>query len=361
MRVDSSNSRPAAEQQPDIEFETPTYTEHHDLSYYLADGQRHPITSPTEHGIRRQHILSQMEQVMGELPRPAARVALQLRVKHIEETDKYFRLSIDYVADAVDGIADRVPAYLLLPKGLTGQRPAMLCLHPTHFELGKAQICGLGGQPSRFYAHELAEAGYVCLAPDYPGFADYAYDFAANQSDYPSGTMKAIWNNIRAVDLLESLPGVDRDKIGAIGHSLGGHNALYTAAFDQRVRCVVTSCGFNAFEHYYGGNLQGWSSDRYMPRIASQFGLSPQQMPFDFPEVLAAIAPRPLFVNAPLHDANFAVEGVRICETKLQLLLENLGQNSATRFVYPDAEHDFPDAIRAEAYQWLSKTLDVSF
>ena len=169
--------------------------------------------------------------------------------------------------------------------------------------------------------------------------------------------MKAIWDNIRGVDLLESLACVDGEKIGAIGHSLGGHNALFTAAFDQRLRCVVTSCGFNAFEDYYEGNLKGWSSDRYMPRIASQFELSPSRMPFDFPEVLAAIAPRALFVNAPLHDANFAVVGVRKCEQSVRPLYELLGKLQDFKFVYPDAEHDFPEEVRKQAYEWLDEQL----
>ena len=73
----------------------------------------------------------------------------------------------------------------------------MLCLHPTHFELGKAQLLGLGGKVSRWYAHELAERGFVCLVPDYPGFAEYKYDFDANTDRFGSGTMKAIWNNSR--------------------------------------------------------------------------------------------------------------------------------------------------------------------
>ena len=47
--------------------------------------------------------------------------------------------------------------------------------------------------------------------------------------------MKAIWNNVRAIDLLESLPEVDPDAIGCVGHSLGGHNGLFTAAFDTRI------------------------------------------------------------------------------------------------------------------------------
>src|SRR5437588_7907531 len=104
--------------------------------------------------------------------------------------------------------------------------------------------------------------------------------------------MKAIWNNVRAVDLLQSLSGVDAEKIGCIGHSLGGHNAIFTAAFDTRIKALVSNCGFTTFPKYYGGNLKGWTSDRYMPRIASAYHLKPDAVPFDFTEVIAALAPR---------------------------------------------------------------------
>jgi dienelactone hydrolase len=290
---------------------------------------------------------------MGPLPTSERRVDLAVEIESVESTEKYTRIKLTYVPEA----GDRVPAYLLVPHHLTAPAPAMLCLHPTHFELGKAQLLGLGGKVSRFYAHELAERGMVCLVPDYPGFAEYKFDFATQGSGYASGTMKAIWNNIRGLDLLESLPCVQRDAIGCIGHSLGGHNSLYTAAFDVRIGAVVTSCGFNAFEDYYGGNLKGWTSDRYMPRIASEYGSDPARMPFDFPEVLAAIAPRPLFVNAPLRDANFAVVGVRKCQAAVEPVYQLLGKRDAVTFVYPDAEHDFPDEVREQAYQWLEKQL----
>lgn len=343
--------------------QAPLNPTHDSFQTLVLDGQTVPLATARDHGLRRQQILRQMEQVMGALPSSAMRAPLDVRVDSIDDTEHYWRIKLSYVAEtaAADAVAgtlpDRVPAYLLVPHACEQPLPAMLCLHQTDFQHGKGSVCGLGGRPTLHYAHELAEAGYVCLAPDYPGFADYAYDFATDRERYASGTMKAIWNNIRSVDLLEALPCVNRERIGAIGHSLGGHNALYTAAFDQRVRCVISSCGFNAFDHYYGGNLKGWSSDRYMPRIASQYGATAQHMPFDFPEVLAAIAPRPLFVNAPLHDDNFAVEGVRKCEAAVRPLLELLGKSAATRFEYPDEQHDFPDLMRVEAYAWLKDNL----
>lgn len=365
----TSDSPQAAAEEPEREqtFHHFSYeiTRHDDFTVLQTEQGERPLATALDHGLRRHQILRQLEHVMGALPRSEQRRPLEIEVESVEDAGKYLRIKLSYVADnALGGTAarlqvDRVPAYLLVPHARPEPLPAMLCLHPTQFALGKAQICGLGGQVSRFYAHELAEAGFVCLVPDYPGFGEYQYDFSQHQASYVSGTMKAIWNNIRGIDLLEGLPCVHRDRIGVIGHSLGGHNALYTAAFDQRLQCAVSSCGFNAFADYRGGNLKAWSQDLYMPRIATHFALDPAQMPFDFPEVLAAIAPRPLFVNAPLHDANFAVVGVRKCEASLQPLLRLLGVAEQTQFVYPNAAHDFPDEIRQQAYAWLQKRLEL--
>jgi dienelactone hydrolase len=340
---------------------------------------------------------------MGSLPSPGQRASLDVEIESREKTSDYTRIKLTYAAEP----GDRVPALLLVPNsvelyadGVTGKAalggegattgrgfgrtlPAMLCLHPTNPD-GKAQTAGLVGQPTRHYGHQLAQRGFVCLIPDYPSFGDYKkYDFhrkiainvpnnaqggaaGGNQAAqgitlerpvYLSGSMKAIWNNIRAVDLLESLGYVDLDNIGAIGHSLGGHNALFTAVFEPRLKCVVTSCGFTAFHDYYKGDLKGWTSDRYMPKIRDVYGNNPDKMPFDFHEVLAAIAPRPIYVNAPLHDSNFEVEGVKKCIAAAQPVYELLGAKDALTVEYPDAAHDFPDDVRERVYQWLEKQL----
>jgi dienelactone hydrolase len=351
LPTDLSSTPPAA----------PAYSDHAKLLFHKdAAGAPHDVKDAFDWGVRRAHILAGMERAMGELPGPSRRVPLDVKVLSEEDTPHYVRKKITYAADpgiaSGGGGVDRVPAFLLIPKNLKGPAPAMLCLHPTS-PLGKAQIAGLGGQPTRFYAHELAERGYVCLVPDYPSFGDYKYDFKTDGKAYASGTMKAIWNNIRGLDLLESLPEVNADRIGAIGHSLGGHNALFTAAFDQRIRAVVTSCGFNAFAHYYGGNLKGWTSDRYMPRIAGEFGSDPAKMPFDFHEVLAAMAPRPVFINAPKGDANFAVAGVEDAVAAAAKVYALRKASDRLHVVYPEGGHDFPDAVRHEAYKWLDAQL----
>ncbi|HEX3148413.1 MAG TPA: alpha/beta fold hydrolase [Gemmataceae bacterium] len=298
----------------------------------------------------RSAALKRMEEVMGPLPTPARKAPLDVQITSEEKLDGYVRKKLTYVAEE----GDRVPAYLLIPTEFKDKRPAALCLHQTT-AIGKGQPVGLDKDANKHYAWELVKRGYVCLVPDYPSFGDYKYDF--KKSAHPSGTMKAIWNNVRGVDLLQSLPEVDGDRIAAIGHSLGGHNALFTAAFDERIKAVVTCCGFCSFAKYYGGNLKGWTSDRYMPRIASEYGNDPKRVPFEFADVLTVIAPRAILTVSPTKDDNFAVEGVKDVIRAVKPIYEKLGAADELQARYPDAGHDFLPEERKAAYEFLDRRL----
>jgi fermentation-respiration switch protein FrsA (DUF1100 family) len=278
-------------------------------------------------------------------------VPLDPKVTEEVTTDTYVVKKMTIAVEA----GDRLPLILLIPKHLTGRAPTVLCLHPTNRALGKGVVTGAGDKSDLHYAIHLAERGYVTLAPDYVNMGEYRFDPYAH--GYASATMKGIWNHMRCVDLLRSLPEVDGERIGAIGHSLGGHNALFLAVFDPRVRCVVSSCGFCSFPTYMKGDLTGWSHDGYMPRIRTVFGRNPAKMPFDFPEVVAAIAPRPFLACAPVHDENFAVQGVKDCLATAEPVYDLLGAGNRLRGIYPDAGHDFPPSARQAAYEWLDRWL----
>jgi dienelactone hydrolase len=290
-----------------------------------------------------------MQRVMGPMPPDERKVPLDVHVYDEVPLQRYVRKTISFAPEA----GDRVPAFLLIPNDPKGKAAAALCLHQTT-PIGKQEPVGMG-QRNLAYAAELAERGVVALVPDYPNFGDYKID--PYEKGYASATMKGIWNHRRALDLLVSLPEVDPARLGTIGHSLGGHNALFVAAFDPRIKAVVTSCGFNAFPKYVGGNLSGWSHKGYMPRVDAEYGKDPKRMPFDFTEVLGAIAPRALFINAPLRDGNFEVSGVRDCVAAAAPVYELLGAKEALRAVYPDAGHDFPPEIRKQAYEFLDEAL----
>jgi dipeptidyl aminopeptidase/acylaminoacyl peptidase len=311
------------------------------------------IRTRTDWQKARRQILDGMQLVMGKLQRFDSRETGMewYEESKIEELPTFSRLKIRYQA-ALD---DWVPAYLLTPKNLNRPGPAMLCLHQTT-KIGKDEPAGLGGNPNLQYAKELAERGFVCIVPDYPYLGEN--DFDPYQHGYASCTMKGIVNHIRAIDLLQSLPFVSPNRIGAVGHSLGGHNTLFVAAFDPRIRAMVTSCGFTSFRKYYKGDLTGWSGVRYMPRIAEKYGKTWAQMPFDFPEILASLAARPLFINAPLHDANFDVSGVQDCVAAAMRIYQDIfNAGDSLVATYPDAGHEFSAQVRKQAWTFLDRWL----
>jgi len=333
----------------------PRYPEHQDLSYFLdAEGAKVAITTPADWAKRRAHLLAHMQSVMGEVPNATKRVALDLKVVEEVLVNGLRRQKVSYQTEP----ATRNQAYLFLPMvedKAQPKRPAVLCLHQT-IAIGKQEPAGMGGNPNLHYALHLAQRGYITLAPDYPSFGEYAYTFPA-EAGYLSGSMKAIWDNIRAVDLLQSLPGVDGERIGCIGHSLGGHNTMFTAVFEPRIKALVSNCGFTRFHKYYNGALMGWTSDRYMPRIRTVHHNNPDEVPFDFTEIVAAFAPRPFLASAPVRDSNFEVSGVKDCIRVARPIYELHGVAGNLAENYPESEHDFPADAREVAYRFLDKHL----
>ena len=331
----------------------PKYVEHQDLSYFLdASGHRQPIKTRAEWAKRREHIAAGMQAVMGPLPKPEKPVLLDMRVEEEVAVGELTRKKISYHTDSTER---RVKAFLFLPKTDKKPIPAILCLHQTT-NIGKSEPAGLGGNPNLNYALHLAQRGYVTLAPDYPSFGEYPFDFAPAHG-YTSGSMKAIYDNIRAVDVLQSLPEVDKDRIGCIGHSLGGHNTMFTAFFEPRIKCLVSNCGFTRFHKYYNGALKGWTSARYMPLIDSRHHNSPDEVPFDFPEIVAGFAPRPFLASSPVGDSNFEVSGVKDSIASAKPIYDLLGAAESLQANYPDCAHDFPEDVRKVAYEFFDKHL----
>jgi pimeloyl-ACP methyl ester carboxylesterase len=179
---------------------------------------------------------------------------------------------------------------------------------------------------------------------------------------YASGTMKAIWDNMRGLDLLAALPFVKGDRFAAIGHSLGGHNAIFTAVLDPRIAIVVSSCGFDSFLDYYDGAPamwapgKGWTQDRYMPGLA-KFAGNLAAIPFDFHELIAALAPRPIWINAPLRDSNFRYRSVDAIVTAARGVYALHGAERNLTVHHPDCPHEFPREMREQAYAAIDAAL----
>jgi hypothetical protein len=332
------------------------------LVYRGQDGASKPVATTDDWHQRRKEIVAGMQLVMGRLPGSEKRCPLDVKVEEEVDCGSYVRRSITYSSEP----GSRVPAYLLIPKRvLRGEArekhiPAVLCLHPTDDLVGNGVVVGLGSRPNRAYASELAERGYVTLAPNYPLLAKYQPDIKA--LGWESGTLKAVWDNMRGLDLLESLPFVKPGAFGAIGHSLGGHNSVYTAVLDERIKVVVTSCGLDSYLDYYGGDKKvwlpekGWAQTRYMPKLAGYRGRL-EEIPFDFHEMIGALAPRHVLIIAPLKDSNFRAASVDRIVASARPIFALYGHPERLRVEHPDCEHDFPNAMREKSYSLIDSVL----
>lgn len=325
------------------------YPDHTDLTYVERGEKQHPIKSAADWEVRRGHVLANLQRVMGPLPSPLRRVPVDVKIVEEKRVGALVRRKITYQSDP----DDRVPAYLFVPADPPAKKlPAILCLHQTN-AFGKDETAGLRGNPEHKYALDLAERGYITIVPDYPSFGEHRFDFKT-KTTYASGSMKAIWDNIRALDVLETLPEVDRERIGVIGHSLGGHNGMFTAVFEPRIKVIVSSCGFTTFRK---DDLPSWTGPRYMPRIQTHFGNDAKKVPFDFQEIVAAFAPRPFLACAAEKDDDFDVSGVREVMKAAEGVYQLHGAEKDLSAYYPAGKHAFPADARKEAYEFLDRYL----
>lgn len=336
------------------------------LSYIDKGGELKTVHTFDEWQTRRRQIQDSMQAVMGNLPERKHLPPFNIQTLDSVTTKNYTRYNIRFTAAE----KEEVPAYLYVPVKKTHNKkfPAMLALHETGIQ-GKKIVDGQTGKPNLAYAKELAERGYIVIAPDYPGFGDLKeYDFTTDR--YQSGTMKSIFDNMRCIDLLLSRADVDANRIGVIGHSLGGHNAIFTGAFDDRLKVVVSSCGWTLMHDYfngdstsahkYGGKLWPWAQERYMPLMRDKYNLDPDKIPFDFDEAIAVIAPRAFFSNSPVNDANFNTAGIKKGIADIREVYDFLQAPGNLQVHYPDSEHDFSLRVRWKAYDFIDSVFGLA-
>lgn len=317
------------------------------------------VESPADWASKRSQIEAAWMAVVGALP---DRVAPAYQVLGQTELADHTRLHIAYATAG----GDQVTAFLLLPHTVaTGRRhPAILALHPTANE-GKADVATPEGRPNRQYGLELVARGYVVLAPDtitagervLPGVGPYCT--APFDQAHPewSAVGKMLTDHLHGLDLLCSLPMVDPERIGAIGHSLGAYNAFFLAGIDRRIRAVVSSCGLSPFagdpeEHRWG--KRDWFS--HLPRLSE--AIARGAVPFEFHEIAALAAPTPFFNYVGQTDRIFPHwQQVAAASLELARLYEWMGTSERYVGLMGAGGHDFPQPIRQMAYDFLAHWL----
>ena len=259
---------------------------------------------------------------------------------------------------------ERAHAYLAVPLNHTGRLPAVVALHGT-FKQGKERAAGLVGNPGKAYLDHLAKRGYVVIAPDHfvAGHRippEGSYETGRFHAKHPNWTAvgKFTYEHSIAVDVLQSLDVVDGDRIGALGHSLGGHGTFFLAAYDSRIKAATSNCSASFFRH--NSKVEAWSRDHwYVYFKPIRAGLLRGELPdIDFHEIISLIAPRAFLDLSALNDGDPLTQRQRVL-MNMKIMdvyeLENVPGNFA--FYVHGRGHSVKHESRELMYGWMDAHL----
>lgn len=279
-----------------------------------------------------------LEKLMGKYDFSIKKVDYE--VIHEAVYDEYRLLKIEFVSN----YSAKVPAYLTIPNDLSSKY-VFVCLHQTNDSIGKAELVNLSGDSQLAFATYLTQKGIATISLDYPFFGENKNN--PYSLGYISTSMNAIIDNSHAITLIQQL--FPNKFVGLIGHSLGGHNALFTTFFDSRVNICISSNGFTEFDFYNGGDLTNWSQDKYMPRMQTLYSSLAANLDFSMLDIIANLKCTQLLVSAALKDTNFDVNGVKFIETELR----NTSAKLKFDFYYPNETHSNPEFIYSIINKYL--------
>ncbi len=245
-------------------------------------------------------------------------------------------------------------AHLLVPKRSAAPRPAVICQH------------GMGGTPHAIaglveeedayhrFGQRLAERGYVVLAPHCINFVEWRTHLHNKALLFGRTLMGLeIWREMRAVDLLETLPEVDSERIGFYGLSQGGKMALWFPPLEPRIRATVVSAFYNERT-----KKQLRASPHYRPFIETreQSYFEPDFLTeFSDYDLASLICPRPVMIEHGQHDSSYYIESAREEFYPLKDIYERLGIGERCEW----GEFDGPHEIHGvESFAFLDRWLN---
>jgi dienelactone hydrolase len=286
---------------------------------------------------RRTHLRKQILSAAGLLPLPA-RTDLHPQVFGRIENQ-------DYTIEKI--LLETLPGYYLggnlyRPRTAapTGGFPAVASPHG-HWNYGRLEHTTLASIPVR--AINLARQGYVVLAYDMVGYNDtiqtpHAFGDDPVEQLWSFGPLGLqLWNSMRVVDFLESLPDVDRARIGVTGASGGGTQTFLLAAVDERVK-------FDAPVNMLSAIMQGGSPCENAPNLrVGAFNL----------EFGAMMAPRPMLMVAATGDwtKNTPQEEY----PAIRGIYELYDRVANLEMVQIDAPHNYNQQSREAVYRFFGK------
>lgn len=244
-----------------------------------------------------------------------------------------------------------VTANLYRPAEAEAPCPAVLylCGH------GAVKENGISFGNKVYYQHHgywMARHGFVCLMIDSLQLGEieaihhgtYQYDrwWWLSRGYTPAGV--EAWNCIRALDYLETRDEVDSTRMGCTGRSGGGAYSWWIAALDERITCAAPVAGITDLrDHVIHGCVEGHCDCMFMVNTYR----------WDYSQVAALVAPRPLLIVNTDRDPIFPLEGVvRIHRHVASLYERNQAVGSLGLVIGPGPHEDTQD-LQVPTLRWF--------
>jgi dienelactone hydrolase len=257
--------------------------------------------------------------LLGDMPKPIPLIIDTLekvsigggwryKIRYLsEDSNAYFHTPKDYI-----------DAYLFVPSHTKGAKlPAIIAIHQdgAHNYIGKNEPAGIAGDEDQHYGIELFKRGYIVICADrfYHGnrrrianpdtAADLWNEGTILSIEHWAGQLmsvgrtaigKEVYDLEKTVDVLYAIPAVDRNRIGAIGHSAGGNALAYFMFADPRVKLGVSSCGVFEMANWFDEKAP---MKRYAFTVIPNFVNIARTSDF-----VGLIAPRPFLMTRGLWE-----------------------------------------------------------
>jgi dienelactone hydrolase len=287
-----------------------------------------------------------LKRLLGPFP---ARCSPDTVVLGTTDCGLYARETIEYAVEP----NERIKCFVLVPKHINRPVPGIFAhhQHASQFDLGKSEVVGLRGDSDQAYASELAERGYVVIAPDSLAFEERNWSSPSGYAEYFELATRLVQGRTLlakclhdvgvALDYLLARPEVDPLRIGFIGHSYGAKMAIWAPALDDRIRASVSNCGCVNYKQSLAREI-GVQMEFCVPSVL-QFG--------DVEDIVRLVAPRALLLQATSDDkwsrgANSIYEYAKSSFPKGKLKLG-----------YWPGGHVFTHEMRQAAYRFLDEHL----
>lgn len=205
--------------------------------------------------------------------------------------------------------------------------PAVIWLHPISNPHGYVAGYRRGEQPHL----ALARLGMAVFAFDQIGHGSRLEEIKNFYPRYPQWSLlgKNVEDTLAAVEALRKMDFIDAKRIYLLGYATGAMAALHAAALDDQVAGVVSVAGFTPMRldtlDKGTGGVARWAQWLPLQPKLGAFLTQEAHIPYDYHEVLAMIAPRPVLVFAPRIDYQATMSDVKSCVAEAGQIFELLG------------------------------------